>query len=147
MDGRCRGLIAVKDIRVEIDPVGPAKGAGNLVDGCLGERRIVVERRENPGKLALEVELPHEAIGERDAESAGAEMLHIGDTGERLHGDTLPKWIDSRQDGGLLRQCPVLEELFSVEKSPLFDETHRCLGRSPRMVDPSEIRIRASCSA
>lgn len=114
----------MKDVGVEIDVVRPAKGASNRVDGCVGECLVVVDRRENPGEFTGEIELPHEAIGERNAERAAAKMLDIGDSGQR-HVYRLLERLDPGQSGRLLGERPVHEEFVVMQASPLLDEAHR----------------------
>ncbi len=58
-------MVTVKDIRVEVDPIGPHDGPSHLVEGYTRELRRIPQGVEY---LALEqsfqVELPHEIVRE-----------------------------------------------------------------------------------
>jgi hypothetical protein len=112
----------VQDIWVEIDAVRPTHGASNQLDRCFGESHVVVDSCEHPGKRSGEVEFPHETIGKRHAQHAGAEMLDIGHSGESAHVYTLLERLDPAQRGGHLRQRPVRHEFVVMQRSPLLDK-------------------------
>ena len=90
-------MIPVQDTRVEIDAVRPADRAGNTVRHRPDEHRVAIDRGQNPGKLADEVELPHRCIRERHAKRTGAEVLDIGYSGERGHCHRLLEGLDRGQ--------------------------------------------------
>ena len=90
----------MQDVRVEIDAVGPTDRPGHTVHRRAAEHRVVVDRGQDPGKPAGEVEFSHEPIRKGDAECAGTEVLDIGYSGERGHAHRLPEGLDRGQGVG-----------------------------------------------
>ena len=122
-------MIPVQDVRVEIDAVRPTDRSGDTVHRRPSERRVVIDRGQNPGKLAHEVELPHQSVRERHTKRAGAEVLDIGYSGERGHNHRLLEGLDRGQGGRLLRRQPVVRYQFVVmERLPLLAHASRSSG-------------------
>lgn len=71
------GVIAVKDVGVEVDALGPRHGAGDCVNDDVREHVIVVDDRQRSRQRAGEVELPYETVAEHDSKHSASEMLDL----------------------------------------------------------------------
>ena len=141
LHARCGGMIPVQDVRVEIDAVRPTDRSGDTVHRRPSERRVVIDRGQNPGKLAHEVELPHQSVRERHTKRAGAEVLDIGYSGERGHNHRLLEGLDRGQGGRLLRRQPVRYQFVVMERPPLLAHASRSSGPG----SPSTARATHAC--
>lgn len=94
--------VAVQHVGIEVDAGAPAHRARLAVHRGCGELDVVVDAGEEAAQLALEVEFPHQSIGEHHAKYSTAEVLHIGHAGERCHDVTLPEGLDGREDSATI---------------------------------------------
>ena len=85
-------MVTVKDIRVEVDSIGPHDGPSHLVEGYMRELRRIPQGVE---RLALEqafqVELPDEVIREPEAQPVAAERLDLNNSCRSAHLARLPE--------------------------------------------------------
>jgi hypothetical protein len=127
---RRRFSVTVQDIWVEVQAVGPADRAGQLVDAYLREVAGVPKwleqaaLREDVG----EVEVTDESVREGQPEAVIAERLDGGDPGQCSHAAARLAETLNRPEGGRdLRQLPVRDEFVSMQVGPLPDQP--CGGR------------------
>lgn len=107
-------MVAVKDIRVEVDTVGPHDAPGHLVKGYTGELRGIPQGVEHLAlKQTFEVELPDQAVGERELETKAAERLDLNNSCRSGHDATLPEGFNWHEGVGYLCTLPIGLQLIT----------------------------------
>ncbi len=120
-DRMCGGPL-VEDLWCEVYAVGPGDRACLGVDSHLSEERGVAKRGEHALPLAQigEIDVPYQAVREREPQPVMTEDLDTTDVVERRdHASILRQW---RNGGWHLmggHQRPIGEQLLLVERCPL----------------------------
>jgi hypothetical protein len=136
-------MVAMQDVRIQIDAVGPHDRARNGINGHQREEGRIIERRENATvEHTDEVELAYEAICKGDSQLEAAEVLDVGDPKWASHVISLPKAFNRIHGLTSSRVLPIDGQLLTVQQSPLLDEASRGArqrsGEQRAVVDPHQ---------
>ena len=82
----CWRLVAVQNIGVEVDSARPANGPGRAIERDSTENLVVIDGRKDAIEGACEVEFANQAVRERNAQAACAEMADFRDARKGAHG-------------------------------------------------------------
>ena len=74
---RCRWVIAVEYVGVEVESTWPGGGAGDLVDGDSTERLVVVNVRQHAAERSGEVQVSRQSVIEAHSQHASAKVLDV----------------------------------------------------------------------
>lgn len=144
----CRRVVTVQYIRVEIDPIGPANGPRYRINLHPREQlRIAQIGQDAIGQHLIEIEVPDDPVGERQAQRKAADDLGLHDSRQLVHGHRLAKPVNRKKIVVDLRAPPVLNQLRLPQRCHSRTSLAAVRGNVPASTAPSSIVTCASWPA